>query len=102
MWRRRRHQDSQETCNAPIHNIAIQDTSLQWHTTLGLVPHLMSLTAGGLISQSQIAGKYTNSAADTTKLSETAPNASKMWELGKLRRRRRENENSAPQGAGHF
>eukprot|EP00661_Eupelagonemidae_sp_cell13_P009704 gene9704-biopygen21258 len=55
MWRRRRHQDSQQACNAPTHHIAIQDTSLQWHSTLGLVPHLMGPTAGGLISQSQTA-----------------------------------------------
>eukprot|EP00661_Eupelagonemidae_sp_cell13_P024351 gene24351-biopygen14944 len=82
LWRRRRHQDSQQACNAPTHHIAMQDTSLQWHWTLGLVPHLMDLTAGGLIYQSQIAGKCTYSAADTTKLNETASNALKNVETG--------------------
>eukprot|EP00661_Eupelagonemidae_sp_cell13_P023227 gene23227-biopygen4297 len=46
MWRRRRHQASQQACTAPTHHITIQDTSLQWHSTLGLVPHLMGITAG--------------------------------------------------------
>eukprot|EP00661_Eupelagonemidae_sp_cell13_P025716 gene25716-biopygen24009 len=71
LWRRRRHQDSQQACNAPTHHIAMQDTSLQWHWTLGLVPHLMDLTAGGLIYQSSPLGRlqHGNSpggTADTT------------------------------------
>eukprot|EP00661_Eupelagonemidae_sp_cell13_P025746 gene25746-biopygen7513 len=45
-----------------------------WHSTLGLVPYLMGLTTSGLISQSQIAGKCTNSAADATKLNGTESN----------------------------
>eukprot|EP00661_Eupelagonemidae_sp_cell13_P023899 gene23899-biopygen11869 len=47
-----------------------------WHSTLGLVPHLISPTAGGLISQSQNVGKCTNNVADTTQLNETARTAS--------------------------
>eukprot|EP00661_Eupelagonemidae_sp_cell13_P017409 gene17409-biopygen15904 len=77
MWRRRRHQDSQQACNVPTHHIAMQDTSLQRHSTLGLVPHLMGLAAGGLISRSQIAGKGTNGATGTTKLNDASPNAPK-------------------------
>eukprot|EP00661_Eupelagonemidae_sp_cell13_P014926 gene14926-biopygen18666 len=93
------HQDSQQDCNAP--HSAIQDTNLQWHSMLGLVPHSMDLTAGGLISQSQIAGKCTNSAGGTTKLNDTAPNAPKEsvgtaphapGEMKTRRRRRRGNE----------
>eukprot|EP00661_Eupelagonemidae_sp_cell13_P016355 gene16355-biopygen3766 len=60
-----------------IENEGIHDTSLQWHSTLGLVPHLIGPTAGGLISQSQFAGKCTNDVTDTTKLNETARTASK-------------------------
>eukprot|EP00661_Eupelagonemidae_sp_cell13_P024422 gene24422-biopygen2911 len=42
--------------------------------------HLIGLTAGVLIYQSQIAGKCTNSA--TTKLNETSPNASEFVKTG--------------------
>eukprot|EP00661_Eupelagonemidae_sp_cell13_P000219 gene220-biopygen19585 len=49
-----RSQDSQQACNAPTHHIAIQDTSLQWHSTLGLVPHLMGVTSPGFFLDTQL------------------------------------------------
>eukprot|EP00661_Eupelagonemidae_sp_cell13_P015978 gene15978-biopygen12774 len=70
------HQDSQQACNASTHH-TIQDTSLQWHSTLGLDPHLIGPTAGGQIYQSPIAGKCTNNVTGTTKLNETTRTASK-------------------------
>eukprot|EP00661_Eupelagonemidae_sp_cell13_P024984 gene24984-biopygen23953 len=85
-----------QACNAPTRHMAVQNTSLQWHSTLGLVQHLMRLTADGLIDQSQIAAKCTNSAAGTTKLNETASNSPKYVGLENLRRKRQEIENSAP------
>eukprot|EP00661_Eupelagonemidae_sp_cell13_P016149 gene16149-biopygen23245 len=96
MWRRRHHQDSQQACNASAHH-TIQDTSLQWHSTLGLVPHLICPPAGGLIYQSSIAGKCINNVTDTTKLNETARTASKsVGELGKCAEGTGENEKLAP------
>eukprot|EP00661_Eupelagonemidae_sp_cell13_P022418 gene22418-biopygen16245 len=70
------HQDSQQACNTSIHR-TIQDTNLQWHSTLGLVPHLKSLTASVRIYQSQMAGKCTNNITGIPKLNETARTASK-------------------------
>eukprot|EP00661_Eupelagonemidae_sp_cell13_P016484 gene16484-biopygen17262 len=61
------------------YHIAMQDTSLRWHSTLGLVSHLMGLTAGGLGFQSQMAGKCTNG-ADTTKLNDTMRKNVTQWE----------------------
>eukprot|EP00661_Eupelagonemidae_sp_cell13_P008622 gene8622-biopygen21163 len=74
----------------------------KWRATHPLtVPHLMCLSVGGLISQSQIAGKCTNDAADTTELNDSASNAPKnVWKTGEQRRRRRERGNLGAEGAG--
>eukprot|EP00661_Eupelagonemidae_sp_cell13_P022558 gene22558-biopygen5763 len=102
MWRRRHHQDPQQAYNAPTHHIARQDTSLQWHLTLGLVPRLMGLTAGGLISQSQKAGKCTNSATGTIKLNDTSPHALKKCKRKMAPKAPGKMENPAPKAPGLF
>eukprot|EP00661_Eupelagonemidae_sp_cell13_P009517 gene9517-biopygen22733 len=100
MWRRRHHQDSQQACNASTHH-TIQDTSLQWRSTLGLVTHLIGPTPGGLIYQSQIAAKCTNNVTDTTNWIKLHELRRKCGDTRGMRRRRRGNENLAPKAPGN-